>query len=144
MERNDPEYVLRGNALKVYLFLLRHKEPVGMTEVQKNLSFSSASLAVHHLEKLISLGIVEKDEHGRFSLVKKVDVSVLQGFANVGSLMLPRMGFYASFFIVIAVAYIVLNISSYNALNTLALIGTLGSAFVFVYETYRTWKKRPF
>ncbi len=51
--RNDPEYVLRGKTLKVYLYLLRHKQARGVSEVQHALGFSSPSIAVHHLDKLL-------------------------------------------------------------------------------------------
>jgi hypothetical protein len=48
-ERNDPEFLLRGKMLKVHLYLLKRKESSGISEVQNALSFSSPSLASHHL-----------------------------------------------------------------------------------------------
>src|SRR6266571_7462148 len=99
--RNDPEYVLRGKTLKVYLYLLRHKQARGVSEVQHALGFSSPSIAVHHLDKLLRLGVVSKDEFGSYILERKIDSSILQGFVNIGSLILPRFAFYAGFFLVI-------------------------------------------
>ncbi|MGH2637757.1 MAG: ArsR family transcriptional regulator, partial [Rhabdochlamydiaceae bacterium] len=104
MENNDdPEFVLKGKTLDIYLYLLRHKDSAGISEIQKALGFSSPSIASHHLEKLVKLGVASKDaELGKFALVRKVDIRVLQGFVNVGTLILPRFAFYASLFLVIA------------------------------------------
>lgn len=140
-ERNDPEFALRGKTLKVYLYLLKRKESSGISEVQNALSFSSPSVASHHLEKLVRLGVVSKDELGRFNLEKKVDISILQGFTNVGRVIIPRFAFYLGFFLVIAIAYVVLNVAN---LNFLALVGTVGAVVIFSYESWRAWKRKPF
>ncbi len=140
-KNNEPDFVLKGKTLDVYLYLLRHKESAGISEIQKALGLSSPSIASHHLEKLVKLGVASKDELGRFGLEKKVDVGVLQGFANIGTLMVPRFAFYAGFFLVIAIAYVVFDLAN---LSLLALIGSLGAVTVFCYETLRVWRKRPF
>ena len=140
-ERNDPDFVLRGKTLQVYLYILKHKEARGISEVQHALAFSSPSIAVHHLEKLLRLGVVSKDEYGKYNLEKKIDVSVLQGFVNIGSVFLPRFAFYAGFFLVVAIAYVIFNI---NHLDFLAVVGTVGAVAVFFYESWRSWRRRPF
>ncbi len=140
-EKDEPDYVLRGKTFKVYLYLLRHKQATGISEIQHALRFSSPSIALHHLEKLARLGVVSKDEFGRFNLEKKVDIGVLRGFANVGSVFIPRFAFYAGFFIVITLAYVILDL---NSLSILALVGTAGAVSAFCYESWRVWRRRPF
>jgi len=87
------------------------------------------------------LGVISKDEFGRYYLEKKIDVSILPGFVNVGSVFLPRFAFYAGFFLVIAVAYVILNL---NYLDFFAMVGTIGSVVVFLYESWRCWRRSPF
>ncbi len=140
-EKARVDYELRGKTLQVYLYLLRHGKAAGVREVQKELGFSSPSVAFHHLDKLTSLGIIERDEYERYVLVKKVDAGILHSFVNIAGLTLPRLGFYAAFFTTIAVAYIYTN-RSY--LDLYALIGTLGGSLVFSYEAWRVWRRRPF
>ncbi len=140
-ERDDPEYILRGKTLRVYLYLLRRKQVRGISEVQHALGFSSPSIAVHHLEKLLRLGVVMKDEFGQYKLEKKIDVNVLQGFVSMGSIILPRLAFYAGFFLVVAIAYLIVNL---DYLDLLAVVGTVGAAAVFCYESWRSWRKKPF
>jgi len=140
-QRERVDYELRGKTLQVYLYLLRHGKAVGVREIQKELGFSSPSVAFHHLDKLINLGIIERDEYERYVLVKKVDTGILHSFVNIAGLTLPRLGFYAAFFSTIAVAYLVTN---RDLLDLYALIGTLGGTAVFWYEAWRVWRRKPF
>jgi hypothetical protein len=135
------EYQLRGKTLQVYLQLLRHGTAYGVREIQKDLGFSSPSVAFHHLDKLVNLGIVAKDEYDRYVLVKKVDTGILSAFVNVGRLALPRLGFYAAFFSTIALAYLLLD---WRVLDLYAVIGTIGGSAVFWYEAWRVWRRKPF
>lgn len=140
-ERAKIEYELRGKTLQVYLYILRNGTAVGVREIQKELGFSSPSVAFHHLDKLINLGIVERDQYERYVLAKKVDAGILSAFVNVGRITLPRLGFYAAFFSTIAVAYLLFDA---GLLDLYAVIGTVGGAAVFWYETWRVWRRRPF
>ena len=139
--KEQVEYALRGKTLTVYLYLLKHGRAVGVREVQKALGFSSPSVAFHHLDKLVELGVVEKDQYERYVLAKKVDTGILSSFVSIGGLTLPRLGFYAAFFTTIAAAYISANRGS---LDLYSLIGTLGGAAVFWYEAWRVWRRKPF
>lgn len=139
--REKVEYALRGKTLTVYLYLLKHGKAVGVREIQKELGFSSPSVAFHHLDKLVVLGVVEKDQYDRYVLARKVDTGILHSFVSIAGLTLPRLGFYAAFFTTVAVAYFTTNRSS---LDLYALIGTLGGAGIFWYETWRVWRRKPF
>jgi len=140
-EREKIEYELRGKTLKIYLYMSKQGKPVGVREVQRELHLSSPSVAHHHLEKMVRLGVVEQDQMGDYVIAKKVDPGVLQAFVNVGKFSLPRVGFYAVFFTTIAAAYILSNLSF---LDVYALVGTVGGAAVLWYELLRIWKRRPY
>jgi predicted transcriptional regulator len=60
---------VRGNTLKVYLYLLR-QGPSELRDVQREVGLSSPSLASYHLGKLSEAGFVKQDEHGRYFAVK--------------------------------------------------------------------------
>src|SRR3984885_497507 len=140
-EREKIEYELRGKTLKIYLYMLRQGKPVGVREVQRDPQLSSPSVAFHHIEKMVRLGVVEQDPLGNYVIAKKVDPGIMQAFVNVGRFSLPRVGFYAVFFTTIAVAYLLSNLSS---LDIYALIGTLGAAGVLWYELVKAWRRKPF
>ena len=140
IDRDRAEYEIRGKTLKVYAHLLR-VDSSGVREIQRDLGFSSPSIALHHLEKLERLGVVSKDNVGKYYIARKVDVGILSAFASIGRLTLPRLGFYAAFFTTIAVAYM---LESGASANLYAVVGTVGGVIVFWYEAWRAWRKRPF
>ena len=140
-DKQRVDYELRGKTLTVYLYLLRHGKAVGVREIQKELGFSSPSVAFHHLDKLVGLGVVEKDEYERYVLARKVDAGILHSFVSIAGITLPRLGFYAAFFTTIGAAYLFLN---RNSLDLYALIGTIGGAAIFWYEAWRVWRRKPF
>ena len=140
-DRAKVDYELRGKTLQVYLYLLKHGRAAGVREIQKGLGFSSPSVAFHHLDKLLGLGIIERDEYERYVLAKKVDSGILHSFVSVAGLNLPRLGFYAAFFSTIAVAYL---LTSAGFWDLYALVGLVGGSAVFWYEAWRVWKRKPF
>src|SRR5439155_22987005 len=91
-DREKVEYELRGKTLKVYAHLLR-VDSSGVREIQRDLGFSSPSIALHHLEKLERLGVVGQDNFGRDWVARKVDVGFLSAFASIEGLTFPRRRF---------------------------------------------------
>ncbi|MDR2204264.1 MAG: hypothetical protein LBE76_08255 [Nitrososphaerota archaeon] len=82
VDPNELEYALRGKVWKVYWFLLKKGEPVGVREVQRALRFSSPSVANHHLEQLCALGLVTKQEiGGQYALAGEVKIGVLRHYS---------------------------------------------------------------
>ena len=140
-EREKIEYEPPGEDAEIYLYMLKQNRPVGVREVQRDLQLSSPSVAFHHIEKMVRLGVVEQDQLGNYVIAKKVDPGILQAFVNVGKFSLPRVGFYAVFFSTIAAAYVLSNL---RFLDVYALVASLGGAAVFWYELFRIWRRRPF
>lgn len=133
---------LKGNTLRVYWHLLRSSgDTVGPREIQRHLDFSSPALAVYHLEKLMELGLVQK-EKGEYRLVRGVNVGVLKQFIKVGTFVLPRYILYA----VLLTTLLLFYLSQFRVVNFYSLFalifGVLGTTILW-YETFRIWKQRP-
>lgn len=139
-QQNRAIYDLQGKTLQVYLYLMRKNGPSGIREIQRDLKLSSPSVANYQVEKLLSLGLVDKDEYGRYFLLRRVHVPSLKGYINIGRFLLPRLMFYAVFFTAFLLAYLVLNANSLNA-----LVVVLGSTTttVFWYESFRVLRTSP-
>lgn len=131
---------LKGKTLQVYMYMVKRKDPVGVREVQRDLGFSSPSVANYHIDKLAELALVSQDEYGRYYVVQKVQVGVLQAFVNIGGLAVPRLSFFAAFFTTMLLAYVVLDLEN---LNIYAIGFALAGAAAFWFETIRVWIKRP-
>jgi hypothetical protein len=147
VEAKDEEKLaaeLKGNTLRVYLYVLKSAgSNVGVREVQRALGFSSPTLAVYHLDKLVESGLLEK-KYGEYKLVREVKVGVLKQFIRVGSVLLPRHLFYASLFTTLLILYAVylvgfeqLSLSSIFAL----IFGALG-VITSWYETIKAWRQK--
>lgn len=140
IDRKRMELELRGRTLDVYILLLRSNEPLGVREVQRRLGMSSPSVAQHHLNKLLDLGLIERDRSNRYSATRLIDVSILAHFVKLGSTIIPRGTFYSSFFATFTLLYALIF---YPEIDPYALILGTASTAAFVFESMRTWFRRP-
>ena len=120
--------------------MIKKKESVGVREVQRDLGFSSPSVANYHIDKLVELALIGQDEYGRYYVVQKVQVGVLQAFVNIGGLTVPRLSFFAAFFTTMLIAYFLLNLDN---LSIHAIGFAVAGTAAFWFETIRVWIKRP-
>lgn len=141
----EVESYLKGKTLLVYLFMLRSKgSPVGVREIQRSLGFSSPSVAAHHLEKLCSLGLIEKTPRGEYFLTREVKIGVLRLFTRLGRFMIPRYLFYSVWFSTMLIFYIVFYGHSWSIHNIVAIIFGIIACTIFWIETIRLWLDKPF
>ena len=139
------ESELKGLTLRVYWHILGVKgRSVGVRPVQRALGLSSPSVALHHLEKLRSLGLLEKDSTGEYHLIEQVKVGVLQNFVGVLGFLLPRYLFYSTMFSVMLVLYPIVYPPNFSIHNVMALIFGGSAVAISWSETYRAWRLRPF
>jgi len=137
---------LKGNTLLVYLYLLRNRNPIGAREIQRKLQFSSPTLAAYHLEKLETLGLVQKATEG-YVLTKEVKIGVVSQVVKFGSLLLPRYVFYIGLFSAMLACYFVFlwftNSLELNINSSFAILLGLTMISVMAYECIRIWKQKP-
>jgi len=139
------ESVLKGKTLLVYWYLLQQPtHAVGVREVQRALSFSSPSIAVHHLEKLQDLGLIRKKGTGEYVLEGEVKVGILRLFMRMGHFLVPRYLFYSVLFSTMLTAYLTLCILGQIAPSFYALMFGLIAVIIFWIETLRLWRAKPF
>ena len=140
------ESELKGLTLRIYWHILssHKKDPIGVRAIQRALGLSSPSVSLHHLEKLRSLGLLDKDLTGEYRLVNEVKVGVLRNFVGLLGFLLPRYLFYSTMFTVMLVLYPVLYPPSLSPHNIMAFaFGGLGAVVSWT-ETFRVWRMRPF
>jgi hypothetical protein len=140
------ESELKGPTLRVYwhILSLNKKETIGTRSVQRALGLSSPSVASHHLEKLKTLGLLDKDATGEYRLVGQVKVGVLRNFVGVLGVLLPRYLFYSAMFTAMLVLYPIIYPPNLSAHNIMALVFGVSAVVVSWNETFRVWRMRPF
>ncbi|MGI0079317.1 MAG: helix-turn-helix domain-containing protein [Nitrososphaerales archaeon] len=141
-KRSIAESQLKGNTLRVYVYLVSHKKS-GVREVQRALHFSSSSLAQYHLTKLVDLGLLTENG-GEYFLTEQVKVDVLNDFLQLGTFIVPRFVFYAVFFTIISgfLGYVVFSDAS-ATIDYLFEGLMLFASVLFWYEALRAWTKGP-
>lgn len=87
---------LTGNTLIVYAYVVGENRPVGTRDVMRGANLSSPSVAHRHLQKLETMGLLEKNEYSEYVLKEKTAVS---GHVWVGKSLVPRLMFYSFFFV---------------------------------------------
>jgi len=134
-----------GNSLRVYWYLATNAgNSVGVRNVQRAMRFSSPSSAFYHLEKLRSLGLIDKNEWGNYFIKKPVKFHVMRNFIFVGNHFIPRHLIYATIITVISIVYFVLLTAFLSSLLVfVALLPNVISAVIFWYEAFIVWQSKP-
>jgi len=144
-EESELDYKLRGKAWNVYWLLLKSGHPMSVRDVAKALRFSSPSVANHHLEQLIQIGLVERQEiGGNYALVGEVKIGVLRHFVKFGRLMFPRYFFYALFSSAFYVTYLSLFFETLTRESLFIIAFGAIVSIIFWYEAVRFWRLKPF
>jgi len=139
------ESELKGKTLLVYWHMLKTPtSKTGVREIQRTLHFSSPSIAAHHLEKLISLGLVDKSGTGEYFLTQEVKIGLLRFFTRLGRFLVPRYLFYSVWFSTMLAVYAIFYGHTGSIHNLVAIIFGAAASFTLWFETIRLWREKPF
>lgn len=126
------------NTFRVYLVLLRVGQ-ASARDVAQMAGFSSPALAVHHLEKLKGLKLVNKDRYGVYHVVRR-RFGILKFFFVVRKFIIPRSFFYA-------LLYGALSVFSFlmfsGAVRDMALLFSLLGFGIHLVETIQFYRVLP-
>lgn len=137
------ETKLKGTTLRVYWALLRSRKPTTIRRLQRNLGFSSPSVASYHLEKLMDMDLVKKNVMGDYELKKTVSVEAMSSFVRISHLMIPRYLFYTTFFFTLLIVFITRYASPLTLQGIFALVFGVSGLVSAGYETWRQWRLKP-
>ena len=136
--------LLKGRTMSVYALLLTKGE-MGVREVQRDLRFSSPSLALHHLTKLVELDLVKKDVHGNYTVSRSVRVGSLSLFIKLGSRLLPRFLFLGTLFTAMLLVYMMVFFSwPPTGGDLMFVVMSIIAILVVFHESRRIWLLKPF
>lgn len=139
------ESKLKGKTLQVYWYMLGSPDSrVGVREVQRSLRLSSPSVAAHHLQKLLSLGLAEKTMTGEYFLKQEVKVGLLRFFTRLGRFLVPRYLFYSLWLSTMLVVYLIMYLPTGSIHNLAAILFGSVANIILWFETVRLWREKPF
>jgi len=135
---------LTGATALVYWYLLKKgNNPAGVREVMRALKFSSPSSATYHLEKLMNLGLIDKNNMGAYFVVKRVEISLFKAFILVRGHPLPKQLFYALATSLYISVFLFLFLHLLNLTMVIALLPGIIGCIIFWYETIMLWRRKP-
>lgn len=129
---------LGKTALRIYLFLLDSKEPLGVREIARSLDLP-VSTVHYHLKRLEELGVV-KQKSGGYIVAKLIQV---EGFVLIGRRLVPRFIIYSLFYlgVLIAQVYFALSKNTVTPEGALSLLISLTSFLIFLIEGFLIKRK---
>jgi len=133
---------LKGNTLRVYTYLFKVRRS-GIREAQRSLGFKSASLAQYHLDKLVELGLAQKDELGNYVLAKEVKIEALEQFLKIGTYIIPRFVLYSMMLTILFTYFLVFARVEISRASIWAYIFAVVGLVITWYETVRAWRRTP-
>jgi hypothetical protein len=129
---------------RAYLQLVKSGEPVGPRDLMRRANLSSPAVSHRVLQKLVDLGLAEKDAYGRYSVKEKMG---LKGYFWLGNNLVPRFilyGFFLAGLLLVEIVTLGIRLSNKESIETsyLLLLGVTGfSAVTFVTEGLRVRNK---
>ncbi len=134
-DKIDSRVSLTGTTLRVYRFLYKKGTPIGIREIQRELSLSSTSVAEYHVKKLLSMGLVKSTEDSQYF----VDAVVFENMIRIRRSLIPiqigYIAFFATSFLVLLFALRPLRITN-DYLFALFLVAV--ACGIFIRQAIRT------
>lgn len=131
---------LSGTTWEVYLYILTSREPVGVREVWRGLNLSSPSLAQYHINKLLSLKVINQTRDGRYVVEETEGIEALRSFVLLRGKLIPRLVFYGALVSGILVVYLILWPFEWNFRDLTVLAVSILSISAFFFEAYNQYR----
>jgi len=128
---------LKGTTFRVYRFMLRQRDPVGISDVQKALGLSSSSVAEYHIGKLLQMGLVKEEKGGYV-----IDKVVVDNVVRIRRVSIPVQTAYVLFFAVtLAMLLVLFRPAEITSGYFLALAVNVAALLISMYEALKTLKR---
>ena len=128
---------MKGTTLRVYRFIFKEGKPVGISDVQEGLSFSSSSVASYHINKLLQAGLIKEQDKGYI-----VDRVVFDNMIRVRRTLIPFQMAYMTFFTLsFLVLLIYMRPSQITSAYGFSLVVCLVGVMISLYEVIRALKR---
>ncbi|MFX0016864.1 MAG: helix-turn-helix domain-containing protein [Promethearchaeota archaeon] len=140
--------LLQGKTLQVYWYLLDNGA-ASIREIHEALDISSPGLVYYQIQKLVSAGIVSKDDDtNKYLINEKVKTGLLDFYVEIGNLFIPRYSLYISVFLF---GFLLFFLSALiwgdpfitNPGTILLFFFLLFGSSVFIYESMKINRLKP-
>ena len=123
---------IKGKTLEVYYFMVdSKKKKFGVREIQRELDYSSPSIAAYHLNRLYEHQLIKKSEDGQYYIEgDPVALGALKEHVQVAGLIVPRILIYGIFAVISIIASFILFIAKSDSLVWLVYFTTINVVMI--------------
>ena len=133
MSESKPDDILEGTTRRVFRYIYRQHDPVGIHDIQRGLGLSSPSLAHYHVSKLLKAGLLREEGEGY-----AVNKTVFENMIRFRKTALPLQAAYAIFFLTAMV--VLLTVMRPNSLFSSYVFGVVVAAAGFLFSAFEAYK----
>ena len=139
MTSNDAEEApaqLKGTTYRVYRFMLRQRQPAGISDIQRGVGLSSPSVSQYHVRKLLQLGLIREEPGGYL-----IDRVVLENVIRIRRVSIPIQTAYVAFFgVLLLILLVLLRPLVIDSLYYFAIMVNVSALGISVFEMLKTLK----
>jgi DNA-binding transcriptional ArsR family regulator len=136
LKKGGSEDVLEGTTRKVFRYIYRQHEPVGVHDVQRGLELSSPSVAHYHIAKLLKAGLLKEEGDGYV-----VEKAVFENMIRIRRTVLPLQTGYVAFFVTALIALLtIMRPSELSPTYVFAVTVIVVAVGVSLFEAYKAMK----
>ncbi len=136
MHYETADDVLEGTTRRVFRFIYRQRNPVGVHDVQRGLALSSPSLAHYHIAKLLKAGLLREEGEGFV-----VNKTAFENMVRIRNVALPFQAAYAAFLLTALVALLgFLRPSGLTSYYVFAVFVISVASAISLYQAYKATK----
>ena len=133
MTQTRPDDILEGTTRRVFRYVYRQHDPVGIHDIQRGLGFSSPSLAHYHVSKLLKAGLLKEEGDGY-----TVNKAVFENMIRFRKTAIPLQAAYATFFL--GAMVILLTVMRPGSLFSSYVFGVVVAGVGFLISAFETYK----
>ena len=133
----DSEVKLSRTAARIYFYLVKRKEPIGVRDIARELKLPPSTV-YYNLKRLEELGLIQREGTGYSvkKILKPDEIVIIKGF------FIHRLIVYSFFFLGTALGFITVSvIKGFNIDRALAIIISLTAFILLFLEGLKQTKK---
>ena len=136
LTESSSDAVLEGTTRKVFRFVYRQHQPVGVHDVQRGLGLSSPSVAHYHISKLLKAGLLKEEGDGYV-----VEKTIFENMIRVRRTVLTLQVGYAAFFLTALLTLVTfMRPSALSSTYVFAITVVIIAAAISMFEAYRVMR----
>jgi hypothetical protein len=117
--------------------MLKQREPVGISEIQRGVGLSSPSVSQYHVRKLLQLGLIREEQGGYL-----VDKVILENVIRIRRVSIPIQTAYVAFFgALLLILVFTLRPATIDSLYYFAVVVNVSALGICLYEMAKTLKR---